>query len=867
MEVDSVLRTGDEAVEFTVSVDTERSILKVFKPDAAATAIAVYRHLQSVYLEGLLVPKLIGIDDLSESDRSTLCEYLERQPPHDWSQEDWEDWGMSQYKSFVQDGQAIRLECIKGTTLADYRDQEMPPHLERSLLEGLITLHGAGLLLGSIEEESIVILNEGHPSNDNCPVVIFTDLSHARVQRPADIESVMQRWREVSQLRSRIWDIKFTKDSNTGREMLRTFVENHQAEVKTLDMGSLVEACRLIQNRPLVCISWFEDEENQKLIASLELSQVVYVLRALALGPAGVTYGQSGRVLGQLLLNRIPVEALRRHRLLHYQWLISALLCDRHHLDSAWWRETGELLMTAFDNIIALHKLSGDLLASFEAKSLKAGARRRFGKQEESIQMFQETLADFKDHGFPWYHEQVMMTIYNIFHHFSYTQSNALNRNGYIEDIASYDVHIIHHDLPRRDNSTTLNLNPRNLGWRVQSMFPLPPNETETKVPGATPPNGQSQILSPPQSNETAVPRDLKRARDDELEDEHLARSSSIKRTRTDNSPGAASPILGLTGYERYQSYAKVMKEAIRVRYELAREDQAELQGAANGKPTFPPDGVSNGPRPSWLAGIDKLQKPPETDCKDLEIIGKAVKYESCLCLPVKLRKRSYEADEDCELIIYRQRNDKMCETNELAPQEPDWYKDSIFHSAQFAQMQLQHRRSVIPAWERKCVGQVQVTDEFLQAMSGDTFDGGSKGQAPLRGLLFHWTDRDRFSQRLHELLAGHSPKFISSDALETMLDALIECLHGSGICRLYLDLGNIRLVRAGSFSPGTGTVPFETRIWNRLSPNNSHPTGPSRVLALELVNLAGSARWCPKGVQDDQQRLQELKRKIREKW
>lgn len=215
----------------------------------------------------------------------------------------------------------------------------------------------------------------------------------------------------------------------------------------------------------------------------------------------------------------------------------------------------------------------------------------------------------------------------------------------------------------------------------------------------------------------------------------------------------------------------------------------------------------------------------------------------------------------------YPQRNDLACENKNLASQEPGWYKDSIFYSAQFAQMQLEHERSVTPAWERKCVGQIHVTDEFLKAIGGDTLDKGSKWQAPLRGLLFHWTDPDRFSQRLDEILAGHSPSLTSSDALETMLEALVKRLHGSGICRLHLDVGNIRLVGGGSASPGTGTVPFETRTWNSPSRNNSPPPSPSRVRALELVNLAGSARWCPKGVQDDQQRLQELKQQIREVW
>lgn len=171
----------------------------------------MYRHLQSVYLEGLLVPKLIGTDALSGPERTKLCECLQRQPPDGWDQEDWDDWGVQQYISFVQGGQPILLECIKGTNLAEYRDKELPPSLERSLLEGLMTLHGAGLLLGSIEEESIIVLDGAHPRNNDYPVIVFTELSHAWIQTPTDIENVMQRWREVSQLRSVIRDIKVTK--------------------------------------------------------------------------------------------------------------------------------------------------------------------------------------------------------------------------------------------------------------------------------------------------------------------------------------------------------------------------------------------------------------------------------------------------------------------------------------------------------------------------------------------------------------------------------------------------------------------------------------------------------------------------------
>lgn len=427
--------------------------------------------------------------------------------------------------------------------------------------------------------------------------------------------------------------------------MLENFVASHHAGVKTPDLGSLVEACRLIQKRPLVCMPWFEDEENQKLIASLELSHIVHILRALALVSAG-------RILGQLLLKRIPVEALQRHRLLHYQWLISALFCDCHHLDSAWRQETYELLMTAFDNIIALHKSSDDLVASFEAKRRKGAARRMFGKEEESIQIFQETLADSMDHGLPWYHEQVMMTLEHFLYNLSYAQSDAPEGSGYIEQVAEYDANTIHHDLPRRDDSSTPDLNPRNMGWRAQSMFPLPHNKTESEGASVTPPNGQSQTLSPPQSLKVAVPRGLKRARDDELEDEHLARSSSTKRTHTDGPLGATSPIIGPTENERYRSCVHEMKKAIRGRHSLAGEDQAQLQGAAKGKLTPPPDEAPNKHRPSWLAGIERLQKPPETNCKDLEIIGKAADYGLCLCLPVKLRKQSHEADEDCELII-----------------------------------------------------------------------------------------------------------------------------------------------------------------------------------------------------------------------
>lgn len=69
--------------------------------------------------------------------------------------------------------------------------------------------------------------------------------------------------------------------------MLKTFVENHHAGVETPDLGSLVEACRLIRNRSLGCMPWFEDEENQKLIASSKLSQIVHILRALALESDG----------------------------------------------------------------------------------------------------------------------------------------------------------------------------------------------------------------------------------------------------------------------------------------------------------------------------------------------------------------------------------------------------------------------------------------------------------------------------------------------------------------------------------------------------------------------------------------------------
>lgn len=83
--------------------------------------------------------------------------------------------------------------------------------LKWSLSEGLITLRAAGLLLGSIDEESIIVLDRVNPENSDHAIIMFTDLSHASVQRPGDIHNVLQRWREVSQLRGIVLDIKVTK--------------------------------------------------------------------------------------------------------------------------------------------------------------------------------------------------------------------------------------------------------------------------------------------------------------------------------------------------------------------------------------------------------------------------------------------------------------------------------------------------------------------------------------------------------------------------------------------------------------------------------------------------------------------------------
>ncbi|KAL8831568.1 MAG: hypothetical protein Q9170_005237 [Blastenia crenularia] len=931
MEVENLLRTGDKAVVFTVMVQAQCEIWKVVRattlsdtyyswdvpsnecylqfprtrnrsdvgadtgldpdPDATATELAVYRHLQSVYLEGLLVPKLLGTDELSEPEQSSLCAYLQAQPPpSDWDQEDWKDWGIDQYLSFVKAGQTIRLECIEGTTLAQYRDQGMRAGLDRSLLEGLMTLHGAGLLLGEIDEKSIVILDRVRPEKDSdYPIIMFTDLSHASVQRPRDIHNVLQRWRELSQLRSAIWDIKVTEDSDKGRQMLKTFVENHHAGVETPDLGPLVEACRIIRNRSPGCMPWFEDEENQKLIASLELSQIVHILRALALE-------SDGRILGQLLLLRLPVEALQTHRLLHYQWLISALSCDRHHLDSAWWQQTHQLLTTASDNVIALLESSDQLLASLEVKRRKALTSRTFGQQENLSQILQQTLDDFKTHNLPWYHEQVLTTVEHLINHCSDGQCDALEGNGYIKQMSNHNEHTVYyHDLPRRSSPSAHDFNPRiHVGRRAQSMFPLPSNKTEG--PSATLPSGEGQILSPPRSQNWAVPRGFKRDRDDRLEDEQPARSSGVKRSRIDGSTGVAAGLIdGPSGIKCYQSYADIMKDAIQDRHSVAQEDQTQLRRGTNEKPTPPPDVTSdnNGPVSS-LAGVEPLQEPPETDCKDLEIIGEAVGYESSLCLPVKLRKQSHVADEDCELIIYRQRHEKGCANQDLKLQEPDWHKDSLFYSARFAQMQFERRRSMTEVWERICVGQVQVNADFLQAIQGDMdgFSGGLKGQAPLRGLIFTYMGRNRFSQRLDDLLANPAPSLLSpsSDVLEAMLEALVGRIHESGVCRLHLGLGNIRLVGAEAFC--LGSAPFDERTSStplrKDTPvskvtasseaverdcdftnamNQVWSNYPDRQPALELVNLAESARWCAKGVLDDQQRLRELKQEIRERY
>ncbi|KAL8904764.1 MAG: hypothetical protein Q9207_003058 [Kuettlingeria erythrocarpa] len=901
MEVENLLRTGDKAVEFTVTVQGQREIWKVFPrtqnrspggadtgpdpdPDAAATELAVYRHLKSVYLEGLLVPKLLGTDDLSEPEQSSLCAYLQAQPPpSDWDQEDWKDWGIDHYSSFVKAGRTIRLECIEGTMLAQYRDRGMRDGLDRSLLNGLMTLHGAGLLLREIDEKSIVVLDRVHlEKNSDGPIIMFTDLSHASVQRPRDIHDVLQRWRELSQLRSVIWDVEVTRDSDKGRQMFKVFVKNHRAGVETPDLDSLVEACRMVRNRSPGCMDWFEHEENQKLIASLGVSQIVHVLRALALE-------SDGRILGRLLLQRLPVEALQRHRLLHCQWLISALSCDRYHLDSAWWQETHHLLMAAFDNVIALLESSDQVLASLEAKRRKALTSRTFGQKEGLSQILQQILDGFNTYNLPWHHEQVLTTVEHLITHCPDGQCNALEGNGYVKQMSSHNEHTVYyHDLPRRSGPSALDFDPReHVGWRAQSMFPLPPNKTEG--PSATPPSGEGQILSPPRSLNGAVPRGFKRDRDDGLENVQPAQSSGVKRSRIDGPPGVAAGLTdGRNGIERDQSYADMMKKAIRERHSLlAREAQTRLRRGTNEKPT-PPLDVTPGDGPtSWLAGVEPLQEPPETDCRDLEMVGEAVAYESCLCLPVKLRKQSHVADEDCELIIYYQRYDKGCANEDLKLKEPDWHKDSLFYSARFAQMQFERRRGMTEVWERECVGQVQVNADFLQAIQGE-MDGISdvlKGQAPLRGLIFSYMGRNRFSQRLDDLLAKPPPGLLlpSSDGLEEMLEALVERIHESGICRLHLGLGKIRLFSLGS-------APFDERTSSTSSRKNTpvseveasskaverdrnctnatnqvRSNDPGRPWVLELVNLAESARWCARGELGDRQRLQELKQEIRE--
>ncbi|KAL8755002.1 MAG: hypothetical protein Q9184_004932 [Pyrenodesmia sp. 2 TL-2023] len=883
MEVESASRTGDEAVEFTVLVHGQRWIWKVFKPtsnntgsEAAATEVSVYRHLQSGYLEGLLIPKLVVSDHrLSQSEKSTLRASLEARPPSDWSQEDWDDWGMDHYVSFVEGGQAIQLECIEGTSIAEYRNQGMPPGLDRSLSEGLMTLHGAGILLGSIDEDRIVVLDRFQPENSVYPVIMFTDLSHASIQKPRDVDNVLQRWRELSQLQSVMWDVQVAKESNQGRRLLRSFVENDRAGVKTPDLGPLVEACRKIQNGRLACMPWFEDEENQKRIAGLELTDIVHILRALALNP-------DGRILGQLLLERIPEKALAAQPLLHYQWLISALSCDRHHLDSAWWRETHELLMAAFDNMIASYNSSDQLLASLEAKRRKALTSRMFGQTEEGLtQLLQGTLAELKKLGLPWYNEQVMRTIELFLNHPSHGQSGAFEATEYIRQMASHTEHTIYyHDLPRPNNASPPASYPTHIGRRVQSMFPLPSNESKAEGASSsstTPPSCPSQTLSPPQSHNGAVRGGRKRDRDDGLADEHRARTSNIKRPRRheDLIEAATATTSHPTGIDRYRSFTDHMKNLIRTRSEMAKAEQVRPGRGAKEKLTPPPDGASSngaGP-PNWLAGVETLQEVPKKDCKDLEMTGEAVAYDSCLCLP------------------YRGCNDQVSNLPEL-----ERYRDSNFYSAQFAQMQLERRRNTTAAWERKCVGQVQVQDEFLRSIihassTVQQFIHGCKGQAPLRGLIFSWMGSNRFSQRLIDRLANHPPSLPSSDEFGAMSEALMERIHGSGVCRLHLNVDNIRLVGAGYYSsPGTAAFDDQTRSTSSSSRNNTpvpqgtasccktgHTGAPDQVqtnypgagreVALELVSLAESARWCRQGVLEDQHRLQALKAEIRERY
>lgn len=134
-------------------------------------------------------------------------------------------------------------------------------------------------------------------------------------------------------------------------------------------------------------------------------------------------------------------------------------------------------------------------------------------------------------------------------------------------------------------------------------------------------------------------------------------------------------------------------------------------------------------------------------------------------------------------------------------------------------------QRKTSQQWEQKLVGKFQVDDKALKTLQSDNIIAIPDGQLPLRGLLLSVTCPDRSSRRLDELLSSDSLCISLPDKVSIMLKQMVERVHGSGICRLNLTTGNIRLVDIGN---GPWSKGREHRMNSSQSDLNSLTASPS---------------------------------------
>lgn len=215
-------------------------------------------------------------------------------------------------------------------------------------------------------------------------------------------------------------------------------------------------------------------------------------------------------------------------------------------------------------------------------------------------------------------------------------------------------------------------------------------------------------------------------------------------------------------------------------------------------------------------------------------------------------------------------------------------YLNSRFYSERFAHLQItwgkQTGKILLPLG-RTCVGQTEIEGPLIDVLGNCKIQAPLNGQPPLRGLLLGFTDLERSSVRLDDLLSNEFPARPSSDKATAMLEEMVTRLHRCGVCRPNLSPANIRLINVGNRPSSQGSDHEED--FAHLGSNGSHMAGgftdsistsvvdsPESMELdhaqaadseqhFEVVSLIGSTKWCREGERLDMQELQKLKEQI----